>query len=57
MKNISLFAKAFIFTPIAIATAWLLFILSYLSIPLLVLFGIFALLKAEEDMKNDEDND
>jgi Ulp1 family protease len=57
MKNISLFAKAFILTPIAIATAWLLFILSYLSIPLLVLFGIFALLKAEEDMKNDEDDD
>ena len=55
MKNIGLFLKAVVLTPFVIASAWVLFILSYMMVPILILTSVFIVLKAKDEEEDDEE--
>lgn len=58
MKDVLLFMRAVLITPIVIAIGTLLILMSYLVYPVIILVGIFSILKADEHTdKDDEDHE
>ncbi len=56
MKNVGFFLKALVITPIMLATSLIMFWLSYMLIPFMILAGIFVLLKADDAYDGEDDD-
>ncbi len=57
MKDVQLALKAVLITPVVIAIGMLLIVMSYLIYPVIILVGIFSLLKAHEQEEEEEEDD
>ena len=56
MKDVLLFMRAVLITPVVIATGALLIMMSYLVYPVIILVGLFSILKANEQTDNDDED-